>query len=96
MFPRTPDAALSWTKPKQVREPCLSAKEVFEMFGYKNANSLVCAANQGAFPAPDLVSGDKLKKLYWKRSTLAHEAARRGFKLGEEPKHPKRRTPCLN
>lgn len=61
------------------KEPCRTAKEVAELFGFASSVSLISSVNSGSFPQPDLVSGmaERTKKLYWKLSTIKKEQARR-------------------
>lgn len=72
--------------PAGPRPPCRSASEVYKLFGYSTSYSLTNASRAGAFPPPDVVSGSPgRKKYFWSIPVLEAEAARRGFKLGDEP-----------
>jgi len=55
----------------------LCGRDVANLFGFKRIDQASTAAYHGQFPSPDRVTGTKVKKFLWKKSTVLKEMQRR-------------------
>ena len=55
----------------------LSSGEVQALFGFKTPNCVAASVAKGFFPSPDITGTAKNQKVYWLKTTIVKEIARR-------------------